>query len=64
MATAAAAASTKVTLETSDKEQFSVDKEVAERSVLLKNMLEGQSFALSSFTQSYTASDLPSFFLA
>jgi hypothetical protein len=34
-------ASTKVLLETSDKETFSVDKEVAERSVMLKNMLEG-----------------------
>ncbi|KAL7412799.1 putative negative regulator sulfur controller-3 [Mrakia frigida] len=33
-------AATKVTLETSDKETFSVDKEVAERSVMLKNMLE------------------------
>lgn len=33
--------STKITLETSDKESFSVDKEVAERSVMLKNMLEG-----------------------
>ena len=36
-------ASTKVLLETSDKETFSVDKEVTERSVMLKNMLEGQS---------------------
>ena len=38
--------STKVLLETSDKETFSVDKEVTERSVMLKNMLEGQSILL------------------
>lgn len=31
-----------VVLATSDHEQFIVDKEVAERSVLIKNMLEGQ----------------------
>ena len=31
-----------VLLVTSDNEQFVVDKEVAERSVLIKNMLEGQ----------------------
>lgn len=30
-----------VLLVTSDNEQFVVDKEVAERSVLIKNMLEG-----------------------
>ena len=30
-----------VLLVTSDNEQFIVDKEVAERSVLIKNMLEG-----------------------
>ena len=32
-----------VLLVTSDNEQFVVDKEVAERSVLIKNMLEGKS---------------------
>ena len=32
---------TMVVLATSDHEQFVVDKEVAERSVLIKNMLEG-----------------------
>lgn len=32
-----------VLLVTSDNEQFVVDKEVAERSVLIKNMLEGMS---------------------
>lgn len=32
-----------VLLVTSDNEQFVVDKEVAERSVLIKNMLEGAS---------------------
>jgi hypothetical protein len=31
-----------VLLVTSDNEQFVVDKEVAERSVLIKNMLEGE----------------------
>jgi len=30
-----------VILATSDNEQFTVEKEVAERSVLIKNMLEG-----------------------
>ena len=30
-----------VLLVTSDNEQFTVDKDVAERSVLIKNMLEG-----------------------
>jgi len=34
-----------VLLVTSDNEQFNVDKEVAERSVLIKNMLEGTKFA-------------------
>ena len=33
--------STMVLLVTSDNEQFTVEKEVAERSVLIKNMLEG-----------------------
>lgn len=33
--------STQISLETSDKETFKVDKEVADRSVMLKNMLEG-----------------------
>lgn len=32
-----------VLLVTSDNEQFVVEKEVAERSVLIKNMLEGES---------------------
>lgn len=32
-----------VLLVTSDNEQFVVDKDVAERSVLIKNMLEGKS---------------------
>lgn len=32
--------SAQIALETSDKETFKVDKEVAERSVMLKNMLE------------------------
>jgi S-phase kinase-associated protein 1 len=31
-----------VHLLSSDNEQFTVDKEVAERSVLIKNMLEGK----------------------
>lgn len=31
-----------VLLVTSDNEQFTVDKDVAERSVLIKNMLEGE----------------------
>lgn len=39
----------KVLLETSDKETFSVDREVTERSVMLKNMLEGQSSPFSSW---------------
>ena len=34
---------TMVLLVTSDNEQFVVDKDVAERSVLIKNMLEGKS---------------------
>ena len=37
-----------VLLVTSDNEQFVVDKEVAERSVLIKNMLEGSYRATSS----------------
>lgn len=37
-----------VLLVTSDNEQFVVDKEVAERSVLIKNMLEGAWCALRS----------------
>jgi hypothetical protein len=36
-----------VLLVTSDNEQFVVDKEVAERSVLIKNMLEGMPFAFT-----------------
>jgi S-phase kinase-associated protein 1 len=35
---------TMVLLVTSDNEQFVVEKDVAERSVLIKNMLEGDSF--------------------
>lgn len=31
-----------VVLETSDNEQFTVDKDVAERSTLIKQMLEGE----------------------
>ena len=37
-----------VLLVTSDNEQFVVDKEVAERSVLIKNMLEGAHATLRS----------------
>jgi hypothetical protein len=37
-----------VLLVTSDNEQFVVEKDVAERSVLIKNMLEGNSFTLYS----------------
>jgi len=37
-----------VLLVTSDNEQFVVEKDVAERSVLIKNMLEGNSSTLSS----------------
>jgi Skp1 family, tetramerisation domain len=33
-----------VLLVTSDNEQFVVEKDVAERSVLIKNMLEGNSY--------------------
>jgi len=36
----------KVKLVSSDSEQFTVDKDVAERSVLIKNMLEGGSSRL------------------
>jgi len=35
-----------VLLVTSDNEQFVVEKDVAERSVLIKNMLEGDCFTL------------------
>jgi len=35
-----------VLLVTSDNEQFNADKEVVERSVLIKNMLEGSSVSL------------------
>ena len=35
-----------VLLVTSDSEQFVVEKDVAERSVLIKNMLEGDYFPL------------------
>jgi S-phase kinase-associated protein 1 len=34
---------TQVNLMTSDNQQFTVDKAVAQRSVLIKNMLEGES---------------------
>ena len=37
-----------VLLVTSDNEQFVVEKDVAERSVLIKNMLEGNYFTLYS----------------
>jgi len=33
---------TQVNLMTSDNQQFTVDKAVAQRSVLIKNMLEGE----------------------
>jgi hypothetical protein len=36
-----------VLLVTSDNEQFVVDKEVSERSVLIKNMLEGKLLLLN-----------------
>ena len=39
-----------VLLVTSDNEQFVVDKEVAERSVLIKNMLEGKQTATSTIS--------------
>jgi S-phase kinase-associated protein 1 len=32
-----------VVLSTSDNEQFTVEKDVAERSTLIKNMMEGES---------------------
>lgn len=35
-----------VLLVTSDNEKFQVDKQVAERSILIKNMLEGMSRSL------------------
>lgn len=35
-----------VLLTTSDNEQFTVDKDVAERSVLIKQMLEGERYIL------------------
>lgn len=38
-----------VHLLSSDNEEFKVDKEVAERSVLIKNMLEGKVFFFWSF---------------
>lgn len=44
MATSSSSSSNQVSLETSDKETFKVDREVAERSVMLKNMLEGAFF--------------------
>lgn len=37
------AMATQVNLMTSDNQQFTVDKAVAQRSVLIKNMLEGKS---------------------
>ena len=36
---------TQVNLMTSDNQQFTVDKAVAQRSVLIKNMLEGKSYS-------------------
>ena len=36
---------TQVNLMTSDNQQFTVDKAVAQRSVLIKNMLEGKLYS-------------------
>ena len=46
-----------VLLVTSDNEQFTVDKDVAERSVLIKNMLEGcvQSVTLDTTTDAFVS---------
>lgn len=46
-----------VLLVTSDNEQFVVEKEVAERSVLIKNMLEGLSFQTRHKTCIVTVAD-------
>lgn len=54
--------SAQISLETSDKETFKVDKEVAERSVMLKNMLEGAR-AGPFFLSSSSCSSSSSFFL-
>ena len=43
-----------VLLVTSDNEQFNADKDVVERSVLIKNMLEGQCRGLPLWTPSST----------
>lgn len=48
-----------VLLATSDGEQFSVDKEVAERSVLIKNMLEGEAYPARVAFLSLSPSRLP-----
>jgi hypothetical protein len=47
-----------VTLTTSDNESFVVDKDVAERSVLIKNMLEGSSMSLAPLCRSNLVSHL------
>lgn len=44
-----------VVLETSDSERFTVDKDVAERSVLIKQMLDGE---YASFEQCGAASSI------
>lgn len=44
-----------VLLVTSDNEQFNADKDVVERSVLIKNMLEGECRLLLLWTFSSTA---------
>jgi S-phase kinase-associated protein 1 len=44
-----------VSLTTSDNEQFTVDRDVAERSVLIKQMLEGESKPQGTIAISYSA---------
>lgn len=46
---------TMVSLTTSDNEQFTVDRDVAERSVLIKQMLEGESKPQGTIAISYSA---------
>lgn len=43
-----------VVLVTSDNEQFDVSKQVAGRSVLIKNMLEGKSYGRGAQSRSLT----------
>ena len=45
-----------VLLVTSDSEQFNADKDVVERSVLIKNMLEGECVVLLSLWMSFSTS--------